>query len=55
MDLNIKNIGKRRSKHGKRGIKHKARRSRKITYKQAWKNMGLIQEHARSKIKQKTC
>ena len=31
---NIKNIGKRRSKH-------KACRSRQITYKQAWKNMDL--------------
>ena len=38
---NIKNIGKRRSKHKKHGIKHKACRSRKITYKQAWKNMDL--------------
>ena len=35
------NIVKRRSKHGKHGLKHKACRSRQITYKQAWKNMDL--------------
>ena len=41
VDLNIKNIGKKRSKHRKHGIKHKACRSRQLTHKQAWKTIDL--------------